>query len=208
MNSSFYRPHQRKTWERWAQETPAAFRFTAKLPKEITHERALRGCAKCLDTFLGEVTGLGDKLACLVVQLPPSQVLEPRTATAFFALLRKRYSGGVACEPRHASWFGDRGDALFERFEVGRVASDPARQPEAALPGASGAWRYWRWHGSPRMYYSRYDDAALAELATAVRRRAPAGTGRIVIFDNTAHGHAAADAARLQALLPGRRRIA
>ena len=35
------------------------------------------------------------------------------------------------------------------------------------------------------MYCSRYEDDALAALASAVRCRAPAGTGRIVIFDNT-----------------------
>ena len=43
VNSSFYRPHQRKTWERWAASVPPRFRFTAKLPQEISHERALRG---------------------------------------------------------------------------------------------------------------------------------------------------------------------
>lgn len=49
------------------------------------------------------------------------------------------------------------------------------------------------------MYYSRYDDQALALLAAEVAAagRAPAW----VIFDNTAHGHAATDALRFQALL-------
>jgi uncharacterized protein YecE (DUF72 family) len=72
---------------------------------------------------------------------------------------------------------------------------------EAARPGGAGALRYWRWHGSPRMYYSDYDDGAMAALAAAVRAPAPRGTRRIVVFDNTAHGFAAANAARLQELL-------
>ena len=84
VNSSFYRPHQRKTWERWAAETPAHFRFTAKLPQEISHERALRGCVACLDRFLGEVDGLGDKLECLLLQLPRSRALEIPVARRFF----------------------------------------------------------------------------------------------------------------------------
>src|SRR5438128_5907219 len=58
VNSSFYRSHQRKTWERWAASVPARFRFTAKLPQEISHERALRGCVACLSQFLSEVDGL------------------------------------------------------------------------------------------------------------------------------------------------------
>src|SRR5882757_510271 len=41
INSSFYRPHQTKTYSRWADSTPADFRFSVKLPQEITHRRRL-----------------------------------------------------------------------------------------------------------------------------------------------------------------------
>src|SRR5690606_29266006 len=64
-------------------------------------------------------------------------------------------------------------------------------------------WSYWRWHGAPRMYYSRYEDEALANLTHAVA--AGRGTPAWVVFDNTAHGHAATDALRLQALPRARR---
>jgi uncharacterized protein YecE (DUF72 family) len=201
VNSSFYRPHQRKTWERWAAETPASFRFTAKLPQEISHERALRGCVACVDKFLAEVHGLGDKLACLLLQLPRSRPLEPAVARRFFAALRKRYQGGLACEPRHASWFTPTAEEIYAQFDVARVAADPAFSEDAARPGGAGRVRYWRWHGSPRMYYSDYDEARLQALAKAVRARAPAGTQRIVVFDNTAHAFSAANAARLQEVL-------
>jgi uncharacterized protein YecE (DUF72 family) len=201
VNSSFYRPHQRKTWERWAGEVPSRFRFTAKLPQEISHERALRGCVACLQKFLGEVGGLGDKLACLLLQLPRSRPLEARVAANFFTQLRKRYDGALAIEPRHASWFGAQADALLDEFEIARVAADPALSEVAARPGGDEAIRYWRWHGSPRMYYSDYGEASLRILARDVRARAPRGSRRLVIFDNTAHAFATANAARLQELL-------
>jgi uncharacterized protein YecE (DUF72 family) len=201
VNSSFYRAHQRKTWERWAAEVPASFRFTAKMPQEITHERALRGCNACVQKFLGEVGGLGDKLACLLLQLPRSRPLEARIAGNFFSQLRKRYAGALAIEPRNASWFSAQADALLKEFEVARVAADPALSEAAAHPGGGGAVRYWRWHGSPRMYYSDYGEASLQDLAREVRARAPRGTRRLVVFDNTAHAFATANAARLQELL-------
>jgi uncharacterized protein YecE (DUF72 family) len=201
VNSSFYRPHQRKTWERWASEVPARFRFTAKLPQEISHERALRGCAACVDRFLGEVGGLGDKLACLLLQLPRSRPLERRVARNFFGALRKRYEGGLAVEPRHPSWFEADADRLLEDFDIARVAADPALSEAAAQPGGNPSLRYWRWHGSPRMYYSDYGEESLRALATQVRAHAPRGTRRLVIFDNTAHAFATANAARLQQLL-------
>ena len=203
VNYSFYLAHQRKTWERWAGEVPARFRFTAKLPQEISHERALRGCVACVERFLGEVGGLGDKLACLLLQLPRSRPLEARVAKNFFAAFRRRYQGGLALEPRHPSWFEPAADELLGEFEVARVAADPALSAVAAQPGGTPVLRYWRWHGSPRMYYSDYPEAALRALATQLRVRAPRGTQRLVVFDNTAHAHATANAARLQELLGG-----
>jgi uncharacterized protein YecE (DUF72 family) len=208
VNSSFYRPHQRKTWERWAASVPARFRFTAKLPQEISHERALRGCTACLDRFLEQVGGLGGKLACLLLQLPRSRPLQPGIAGRFFELARKRNTGALAVEPRHPSWFEPAADELLREFGIGRVAADPALSELAARPGGEPAVRYWRWHGSPRMYYSDYPEPALRALAEQVRARAPRGAQRLVIFDNTAHAFATANAARLQQLLrraPARR---
>jgi uncharacterized protein YecE (DUF72 family) len=209
VNSSFYRSHQRKTWERWAASVPARFRFTAKLPQEISHERALRGCVACLSRFLSEVDGLGGKLSCLLLQLPRSRPLEPAVASRFFAALRARYEGGFAVEPRHASWFSPAADELLRKFSIGRAAADPALSPVAALPSGDPALRYWRWHGSPRMYYSDYSEEALRALADSVRAPAPRGASRLVIFDNTTHAHATANAARLQQILarPSRRSL-
>ncbi|MGA0598551.1 DUF72 domain-containing protein, partial [Enterovirga sp. CN4-39] len=67
INSSFHRPHRRGTYERWAATVPEDFRFAAKLPKPITHERRLVDIEAPLDRFLGEVAGLGPKLGPLLV---------------------------------------------------------------------------------------------------------------------------------------------
>jgi uncharacterized protein YecE (DUF72 family) len=72
INSAFHRPHQRKTYERWARSAPAGFRFSVKLPKVMTHEQRLADCGELLDRFVAEVAGLGDKLGVLLVQLPPN----------------------------------------------------------------------------------------------------------------------------------------
>jgi uncharacterized protein YecE (DUF72 family) len=201
INSSFYRPHQQRTYERWAASVPTAFRFSVKVPKAISHEAGLRGCGPALDSFLDAVGGLGRTLGGLLLQLPPSQVFDARVAAAFFGMLRRRTPVHVVCEPRHASWFTPQADALLQRHGIGRVGADPARVPEAAQPGGDDAWRYWRWHGAPRMYYSAYDDAALHAVAKTVAARK--GGARWVIFDNTAHGFAIANAARLQDILSG-----
>ena len=56
-------------------------------------------------------------------------------------------------------------------------------------------------HGSPRMYYSDYPDTRLRQLATRLAALRDAGMPAWVVFDNTAHGFATANAARLQELL-------
>lgn len=203
INSSFYRPHQPKTYERWAATVPRDFRFSVKLPKLATHDLRLVGTAAVLDRFADEAGGLGAKLGGVLVQLPPSLVLEPRKASTFFAALRRRFpTVKLACEPRHASWFAPRAEALWTSFDVARVGADPPPVADAAAdaPGGATRWRYWRLHGAPRMYYSDYTDAALDALAQAVRAAKGAGE-RWLLFDNTAHGHSTADAARLQARL-------
>jgi uncharacterized protein YecE (DUF72 family) len=216
INSSFYRPHLCKSYERWAASVPADFRFSVKLPKLVTHEMRLEGVGKPLDAFASQVAGLGAKLGGILVQLPPSLVLDLRVATRFFTMLRRRFpEASLACEARHASWFGPAGDALWQRHVVSRVGADPPPVEGADRPGGSGSWRYWRMHGSPRMYYSAYGEAALAALAAAVRDAAtlgavkPMNAGRVtpagrecwVVFDNTAHGHATSDALQLRSLL-------
>lgn len=205
INSSFYRPHQCKTYARWAASVPAGFRFSVKLPKLVTHEMRLQGVARPLDAFASEVAGLGAKLGGILIQLPPSLAFDPRVCARFFAMLRRRFPGArLACEPRHASWFMPPAEALLQGHDIARVGADPAPVEGADLPAGSGTWRYWRMHGSPRMYYSDYGDDALATLAGRLQEMRPAGTRRAeswVVFDNTAHGHSVSDAARLQSLL-------
>ena len=198
INSSFYRPHRPSTYARWAASVPAGFRFALKLPKEITHARRLVDCAGPLDRFLAESAALEEKRGVLLVQLPPSFAYDAARADAFFALLRARYDGLVACEPRHASWFAADADGALRSFAIARVAADPAPVPAAAAPGGWDGFAYHRLHGSPRMYYSAYDAAALAALAQRLR----AATGPAwCVFDNTSLGAAAANALDLAGLL-------
>jgi uncharacterized protein YecE (DUF72 family) len=187
INSSFYRPHRRSTYERWAAAVPDEFRFAVKVPRTLTHTARLKDVS-LLEAFLQEATGLGGKLGPLLVQLPPSLVFEEGVAGKFFAALRERYAGSVACEPRHASWFGVTAESLLQEFRIARVAADPAPAAGAGRPGGWDGFAYIRWHGSPKIYYSDYSIAQLAELATQL------DPGDWCIFDNTALGAATPNA--------------
>jgi uncharacterized protein YecE (DUF72 family) len=193
INSSFYRPHRAATYERWAASVPDQFRFAVKMPKAITHERRLMDSTDPLERFLAEVAGLGEKLGPILVQLPPSLVFTPE-APQFFSILRSRFAGDLACEPRHATWFTDEVDTLLAEHRIGRVAADPAPVPRAASPGGYPSLRYYRLHGSPRMYYSPYEPAALDEAARQLAADMDRAVSPWCIFDNTAAFAATPDA--------------
>ena len=206
INSSFYRHHREQTYERWAASVPKGFRFSVKVPRALTHEGELTPDRQVLDRFVGEIGGLGGKLGVLLVQLPPKLAFDAAVATRFFKALRKRVDVPLALEPRHPSWGSQRADRLLERFRIARVAADPAPWIGAEIPAGHTDLAYFRWHGSPRKYYSDYDAEGLASLQLQVTAAARKGADVWVIFDNTAHGHALGNALSLRQRGRGKQR--
>ncbi|MBW3616940.1 MAG: DUF72 domain-containing protein [Proteobacteria bacterium] len=198
INSTFYRSHRPGTFQRWAASTPDAFRFAAKLPKAITHQRRLVEAEELVAAFLAELGPLGGKLGPILVQLPPKLAFEAQAAETFFRGFRARHEGPVVCEPRHPTWFEPAADALLREMQVARAAADPAVVPEAARPGGWPGLAYHRLHGAPRLYFSDYEPRALDALAAQLGE-SPVETW--CIFDNTASGAAGANALELQARL-------
>ncbi len=199
INSTFYRPHLAKTFERWAASTPEDFRFAVKLSKTITHGAKLRGCGAELATFFDNIRPLGVKLGPVLVQLPPKLAFDEGTVREFLETLRELHRGPVVVEPRHASWFAPTVSRLIREFEIARAMADPpAGSPMASEPGGWAGLQYYRLHGSPRKYWSEYSAEFLAELA----RKIKAHRGETwVIFDNTASNHALGNALTLRALV-------
>ncbi|HWT13847.1 MAG TPA: DUF72 domain-containing protein [Allosphingosinicella sp.] len=197
INSSFHRPHRDSTWRRWAESVPDGFRFAVKLPRSITHQRKLVDCSDLTAPFLEQVAALGDRLAVLLVQLPPSLAFDPNSAARFLEALAGAAAARIVCEPRHPSWFEDEADALLDRLGVARAAADPAVVPAAAFPGGHRSLAYWRLHGSPAIYRSSYDEARLSAYAELVGMELRRRRDVWCMFDNTASSAATANALEL-----------
>lgn len=191
INSSFYRPHQRATYERWASATPSSFRFCVKMPRSVTHTARLKDTEALLRDFLDQVGGLGSRLGCLLVQLPPSLALDPPVVDPFLRSLRRLHGdGAIAVEPRHASWFTPQGDALLTSYQAARVLADPVLHGPGRAPGGWPGLVYCRLHGSPRVYYSAYESALISALALRLQAAIREAGSVWCIFDNTASGAA------------------
>jgi uncharacterized protein YecE (DUF72 family) len=187
INTSFHRPHRRTTYERWARDTPDDFRFAVKVPKAATHVTGL--ALPEIERFVNESAGLGEKLAVFLLQFPPGKSFDRQDADALFDALRLRSPAVLVCEPRHASWFTPKVDDWLAQRRVSRVAADPARTEDADQPGGWKGMRYFRLHGSPRIYYSSYEESALRVLKDQLIKSVGAAE-TWCIFDNTASGAA------------------
>jgi len=189
INSSFYRPHAATTYAKWRDSTPSGFRFAVKIPRAITHDLKLQHARDPFITFLAQTDGLADKRGPLLLQLPPSLSFDGPVVTAFLDVVREVYDGPVVCEPRHATWFSPLVASLLERYRISRVAADPPPVPDATHPAGWARVAYFRLHGSPRTYWSGYDEDAIAALAAHIGRLSNAEQVWCV-FDNTASGAA------------------
>jgi uncharacterized protein YecE (DUF72 family) len=107
INSTFYRIPDKSITKKWHSETPPHFRFTAKLPRIITHENNLQNASVYVEQFLESMKPLGSKLSFSIVQMPPS--LSFADAKPGLEEL-KSFLPNYVVEGRHKSWFS--ADAL------------------------------------------------------------------------------------------------
>jgi uncharacterized protein YecE (DUF72 family) len=133
IDSTFYKTPADATIHRWAESTPASFRFACKLPRQITHERLLRECKTELAAFLRALEPLASKLHVILIQLPPSFAPKPGRPLlrAFLAQLPRDFR--FAIEFRHTGWHRPQHISLLEKHRVCWVWADTSPLNERNL---------------------------------------------------------------------------
>ena len=118
IDSTFYKAPNRNTAIRWAEGTPASFKFSAKFPQVVTHDTRLGGGLDGLEHFFGIMKPLQQKLLCMLIQLPPSLTKAeglPKLER-LAPLLWKKYR--YAIEVRHSSWFDKEVYRLLAKHKI------------------------------------------------------------------------------------------
>lgn len=182
INSTFYRRHKTSTFGRWAASVPDSFRFSLKIPKEVTHTRAMKDIAQPFETFCADVAPLADKRGPLLCQLPPSLAFDATVLDTAFKAIRDIDDGEIVIEARHKSWASGEALDLLRSCAIDRVLADPS--PVWPAESFDAPPRYMRLHGKPKIYYSSYPDE---EISAFSKLMAPDGW---CVFDNTASGAA------------------
>jgi len=193
VNSTFYRRHKASTFARWAESVPDGFHFALKVPKEITHVRAMTDIANPFKAFLDDIAPLGDKRGPLLCQLPPSLAFDTDKLETAFGAMRKADQGQIVIEVRHKSWASAEALHLLKAYAIDRVLADPA--PVWPADDFSVPPRYLRLHGKPKVYFTSYTPEEIGFFS-----RLLASDGWCV-FDNTASGAAIENAVAMQELI-------
>jgi len=134
VDSSFYRPPTAAMVRNWVARTPDAFRFTLKMPRQITHERVLAGCDAEMDELLDTLALLGPKLQAVLLQFGYFNRAAFSGPRPFFARLDQfltRYAARVplACEIRNRAWLTPDYFELLQRHHVAAAVVEHAWLP-------------------------------------------------------------------------------
>ncbi len=200
INSTFYGQIKEATFARWRAETPDGFRFALKGHRFVTHYKRLRDCAESLARVRTPALALGDKLACVVWQLPARFACDLPRLDGFLRDLGDVWPDTRhAMELRDASWFVP---AVAARLAEAHVANVLADAPDFPLwPAVTTDLVYARLHGHTRKYASSYTAPSLAKWRADTRRWLAEGRDVHVYFDNDIEGAAVRNARSLAALL-------
>lgn len=130
-NTTHYRIPDTATVARWCEEVPADFRYCPKIPQAISHARDLGVRSRELPLFCEAIQGLGNKLGCCFIQLPPHFSVQQLPVLARFLEVFPATEIPLAVEVRHPSFFeasvaSDDYFQLLHELDVSTVVTDVA----------------------------------------------------------------------------------
>jgi uncharacterized protein YecE (DUF72 family) len=192
INSTFYSYPQQGIVFGWAKYTPQDFKFAVKLNRLITHEKMLevsKGVVDDLKRFCELMKPLQEteKLACILIQLPPGMKFRKDRIEAFLKILPSDLR--FVLEYRNETWMTDEVHSLLADYNVAAVTVDePLLPPETRLTADIA---YVRWHGRGKtMWYNyRYSKDELAPWITKLKEISQ-DADVYGYFNNHYHGYA------------------
>ena len=204
IDSTFYAMPQTGVVQGWERYSPKDFSFAAKLPKTITHELLRRmgpDIEKEMDKFAELMMPVNNsgKLACLLIQLPPSYKYDPSHLDQFLALLPHGYK--YAIEFRNNSWLRSETWKILSRYNVAyTIVDEPLLPPESHVT-ADFAYIRWHGHGKNPWYNYHYDDKQLEAWKPKIEELQSSTKTVYGYFNNHFHGYAVENALKVLQML-------
>lgn len=194
LNTTFYRFPRVEFLKNWYQRSPADFTFSVKAPRLITHFKKLKDAQKYLLDFYRTVKdGLQEKAGCLLFQFPANFHFEEERLDRIVNLFDKSLQNVV--EFRHPSWWREHVFRTLEQHQITFSGMSHPSLPDQVIRTTNLV--YYRFHGVPYLYTSRYELPKLDQIAHEIQQLEGVEL-RHLYFNNTAEGAAIENARQAQ----------
>ncbi|MGQ9705588.1 MAG: DUF72 domain-containing protein [bacterium] len=157
LNSPFYRMPSETTVKSWLRRAPVGFLYVIKANKMISHIKRLKGVKDITFSFIDTISGLGDMLGCVLLQLPPSLKIDTDLLCDFISILPENIKWAI--EFRNKTWFSDDIYNLLKSKNISFCSVSYPGLPEEVVKTAD--FIYLRMHGIKERYASLYSTAEL-----------------------------------------------
>jgi uncharacterized protein YecE (DUF72 family) len=186
VNGTFYRTQSRKSYENWAAQTPAGFKFALKGPRFAVNRRELRTAGDSIKRFYDSgVTLLGDKLGPVLWQFAPTKAFDSADFGGFLELLPREADGlslRHVVEVRHDSFATPEFVALARSFGVPIVFAEHEYYP--AIADITGDFFYMRLQKGKDTISTGYPLKALDDWAARAKLLSRGGAPKeLTVFD-------------------------
>ena len=198
LNTTFYRFPTLKSLMGWHDRAPEGFTFSAKVPRSITHYKRFNDTKSMMDDFYGLLKqGLREKLACVLIQLPPQFSYDLFKLDNILSQVDHSFTNVI--EFRNESWWRKDVQWILKKNNIGfcGVSFPKIRFDDAVI---NQSLCYYRFHGVPHLFYSEYEETFLQKIIDQFKKSRKAKTVYIY-FNNTASMAAVKNARYIQSLL-------
>jgi len=198
INSSFYHWPKESTLKNWAKKTPENFKLVLKANREITHIKRFKDTEQAVGKFYTLAELLGEKLAGILFQLPPSIHKSNEFFKRMQGQLNTEYKNFI--EFRHKSWFCKE---IYDKMKKAKLCfvsvSAPKRLgiPESVIKTSKDA--YIRFHGTEQWYRHDYSEQELQSWAEKIKKAKPKAV--YAFFNNDFNASAPKNCLKLKELL-------
>jgi uncharacterized protein YecE (DUF72 family) len=183
LNVTFYRFPTLKMLKSWYDKAPDGFTFSSKVPRPVTHFKKFEGTEEMLQDFYGMLKeGLGEKLGCVLFQLPPQFSFSDENLQKIIRQTDPAFQNVV--EFRNESWWRDDVKAILEKKDISFCG---VSFPKISIDDAviNNPLCYYRFHGVPKLFYSEYSEAFIKKIHRQIQSNTRVKEA-FIYFNNTA----------------------
>ena len=203
IDSTFYATPRASVVAGWRERTPSGFRFSAKFPKSITHDRKLDGAQAEAEGFVRTMQQLGDKLGVLTLQF--AYDFTPDLAPRLDDFLGRLPAGPrYAVEVRNRGWLKPDLGEMLSGHGAALVLQDLFYMPKMTWITAPFTVIRWLGRRSDIEHFDRIQIDRTPELTTwgqRVRQFLDDGIEVYGYFNNHFAGHSPASLRQFEAIL-------